>query len=422
MIRALSRAVLSLVAFAALPLGVGAIGMRSTFAAYLAPAPAQPEGRALPPSPVLDSQKPTVAIVLGSPVTEVADVLGPYAVFKTAGAFNVVTVAEQRSAVALSGGLDVVPDFSFAGLDARLGRDPDLIVIPNIVDIRGNDALRSWVRQHGRKQSLVMSVCAGAEMLAATGLIDGRPATTHWGEIDRIERGYPAVRWVRGQRYVDDGQFVSTAGILSGIDGALHMIDRLQGRALALEVARAIRYDGARFLDDPAMPQFHRGPGDAIVFLNAAFGWDRTTLGVRLFDGIDELALASIYDAYAISFSLFSVAAERGPVTTRHGLQLLPRRTAREWSASGGTMLPDRGDDARFPFDAALEDVARRQDIPTAKFAAKRLEYRAVPPLQGRGWPAVATLYRPLLLGLSGLILVFVWIIRRNRSDARSHV
>jgi hypothetical protein len=130
-------------------------------------------------------------------------------------------------------------------------------------------------------------------MLAATGLIDGRPATTHWGEIDRIERGYPAVRWVRGQRYVDDGQFISTAGILSGIDGALHMIDRLQGRALALEVARAIRYDGARFLDDPSMPQFHRSPGDVIVFLNAAFGWDRTTLGVRLFDGIDELPLAS---------------------------------------------------------------------------------------------------------------------------------
>jgi hypothetical protein len=149
---------------------------------------------------------------------------------------------------------------------------------------------------------------------------------------------------------------------------------------------------------------------------------DGRPLGVRLFDGIDELPLVSTYDAYAISFSLFSVAAGRGPVSTRHGLHLLPRRTAREWSASGGMMLPDRGDDARFPFDAALEDVARRQDVPTAEFAAKRLEYRAVPPLQGRGWSAVATLYRPLLLGLSGLILVFVWVIRRNRSGAGSHV
>src|SRR5206468_11288565 len=113
------------------------------------------------------------------------------------------------------------------------------------------------------------------EMLAATGLIDGRRATTHWGDIGRIERSYPAVHWVRGQRYVDDGQFVSTAGILSGIDGSLHMIDRLRGRTLALQVAPALHYDSARFLDDPTMPQFQPRPRDAIVLLNAAFRWDR---------------------------------------------------------------------------------------------------------------------------------------------------
>src|SRR5207248_4945782 len=104
---------------------------------------------------------------------------------------------------------------------------------------------------------------------------------------------------------------------------------------LALQVARALHYDGARFLDDPTMPQFERDPRDAIVFLNAAYGWDRGTLGV------------------------------------------------------------------------ALEDVARRQNIPTAEFAAKRLEYRSTLALHGRGWPLVGTLYRPLLLGLFALLVVF---------------
>ena len=212
LMRAFLRVVVYLIAFAALPLGVGYLGLRSTLAAYLAPTPVQPLGRDLPPPPVLDLEKPTVAVVLGDTVTEVADMLGPYVAFKTAEAFNVITVADRKVAVSLSGGLDVAPHFSFAELDARLGRDPDLIVIPNIVNVRGNDAVRNWVREHGRKESLVMSVCAGAEMLAATGLIDGRRATTHWGEIGRIERSYPGVDWVRGQRYVDDGQFVSTAG------------------------------------------------------------------------------------------------------------------------------------------------------------------------------------------------------------------
>src|SRR5207248_701821 len=276
-----------------------------------------------------------------------------------------------------------------------------------IVNVRGNDAVRTWVRQHGDQRSTVMSVCAGAEMLAATGLIDGRRATTHWGDIGRIERSYPAVHWVRGERYVDDGQFVSTAGILSGIDGSLHLIDRLRGRALALHVARAIRYDGARFLDDPKMPQFQREPRDAIVLLNAAFGWDRASLGVPMQDGMDELPLAAIYDTYAPSFALFSVASPDAIITTRHGLHLVARRTSGDWAASGGTLLPIRADDQRFPFDATLEDVARRRYVPTAEFAAKRLEYRAAPGLQGRSWWRIGTLYRPLLLGLLALVLVF---------------
>ena len=126
---------------------------------------------------------------------------------------------------------------------------------------------------------------------------------------------------------------------------------------------------------------------------------------MKLYEGMDELSLAAAYDTYALSSSLFSVAASGAVITTRRGLHVLPRRTSEEWSASGAMMLPDGTDDARFPFDAALEDVARRQNLPTAEFAAKRLEYRAVPALQGRGWLGVATLYRPLLLGLLGLVL-----------------
>jgi AraC family transcriptional activator FtrA len=93
------------------------------------------------------------------------------------------------------------------------------------------------------------------------------------------------------------------------------------------------------------------------------------------------------------------------------------RRTSQDWSASGGALLPGGAGDRRFPFDAALEDVALRQNVPTAEFAAKRLEYRAAPVLQGRGWPLVGTLYRPLLLGLFALLVVFVLerlILRRH--------
>ncbi|WP_169745404.1 DJ-1/PfpI family protein [Deinococcus radiopugnans] len=212
------------------------------------------------PPPALDPLRPTVAVVLGRDVTEVADALAPYAVFRASGAFNVVTVAETREPVMLTGTLDVLPHYAFAQLDAALGHAPDVIVVPNVPNIHANEALRLWVKRHGQGSSLVLSVCVGAEMVAATGLLDGRAATTHWGDIARIERTYPTVQWVRGQRYVDDGQVISTAGILSGMDGALHVIARLRGRLLARQTAQtpyAARWPGASNTTDWQLPSLH---------------------------------------------------------------------------------------------------------------------------------------------------------------------
>ncbi|MBB5365235.1 hypothetical protein [Deinococcus humi] len=151
-------------------------------ASYLA-APALPHATAASPaSPVFDPAKPTVAVVVGHDLTEVADVLAPYAVFQAAGAFN------------------VVPHSTFAQLGAQLRRGPDVIVVPHVPYIEANEALRLWLKRHGQEQSLVLGICAGAAIVAAAGLLDGWPATTHWGDSARIKRSSPAVRWERGER------------------------------------------------------------------------------------------------------------------------------------------------------------------------------------------------------------------------------
>jgi AraC family transcriptional regulator, transcriptional activator FtrA len=90
------RVVVYVIAFLALPLGVGFFVLRSALATYLPPTPVQPVGRDFPTPPELDPQKPTVAVVLGNGVTEVGDTLAPYVAFKTAGAFNVITVADRN--------------------------------------------------------------------------------------------------------------------------------------------------------------------------------------------------------------------------------------------------------------------------------------------------------------------------------------
>lgn len=440
--RKIARVAVYLVAFLALPAGVGFVFLQLAIASYVSPSPPSQQLVAAHSSaaPALDPRRPTVAVVLGIDITEVADALAPYAVFQRSDAFNVVMVAEERRPVALTGGLDLLPHYSFAELDALGGTGPAVIVVPNVPNVSANEKLRLWLQRHARAGSLVMSVCSGAQMLAATGLVDGQPVTTHWGDIARIERQYPAPTWVRGQRYIDNGRVVSTAGILSGIDGSLHIIDRLSGRKLALEVARQIHYTDVRYLDDTAMEQFEVGPSDAIVLLNAGFLWERTTLGVALYDGMDEMALAAVYDTFPIADRLISVGSMGAPVTSKHGLNLLARRAPGAWSHFDQMLVPGpKGlpiawlapfsltytstSEQDFPFGKAIQDLALRHDLPTARFAAKRLEYRMTPTGErGRSWWKMAVVYRAFLLGILGVCLVrgIERLLRRRRDRSGS--
>jgi transcriptional regulator GlxA family with amidase domain len=101
------------------------------------------------------------------------------------------------------------------------------------------------------------SICTGADVLAEAGLLDGRPATTHWGHADTFRARYPAVRLDPGVLYVDDGDVLSSAGAASGIDMCLHLVRRDHGVAVANRAARACvvppHRDGgqAQYIDQP---------------------------------------------------------------------------------------------------------------------------------------------------------------------------
>jgi len=108
-----------------------------------------------------------------------------------------------------------------------------------------DEAQLEWVRRQRAEVPLMTSVCTGALVYAAAGLLAGRPATTHWGSLDTLAELDLTID-VRGQeRFVDDGDVVTSAGISAGIDMALHLVDRLAGRKRAQDVRRGIQYDPA---------------------------------------------------------------------------------------------------------------------------------------------------------------------------------
>jgi putative intracellular protease/amidase len=431
------RIVLVLVAVLALPAAVAGLDVKAAFGSWYTPA--GPAPAVLPAPPVHDPTKRTAVVLASTQGATVSDALGPYEALAATGAFNVYLVAPQRRPVPLTGGLDVLPDLDFAELDARLaGAAPDVVVMPAVPDWGqpSSRPLQEWAAgQMGR--TLMVSVCNGAGVLASAGLLDGRPAIAHWTRIDTYDRTFPAVDWQRGVRWVDDGDLISTAGILSGIDGTLHAIDRLLGPDAAARAAAALDWTPR-----PVVQEQHTWrPSDAIVVLNAGFRWDPPRIGVLLADGVGESELAAIFDTYGaqvLATRTVAVGAAPGAlVRSRHGLVFLPRAAVGEVAldrllAPAGNTAPVLVDGPRpelvpapgtNPFDSVLRDIAVHVDVPTARWVARAMEYPdADLDLAGRGWP-VGLIVRPILLGLVGLgLLVAAVSGLRARQRARAKV
>jgi transcriptional regulator GlxA family with amidase domain len=102
-----------------------------------------------------------------------------------------------------------------------------------------------WIRAERASVPLMTSVCTGSLVFAAAGLLRGRPATTHWGAMDELRALDPTVRVQEHERWVDDGDIITSAGVSAGIDMALHLVVRLAGADRAREVKRGIQYEPA---------------------------------------------------------------------------------------------------------------------------------------------------------------------------------
>ena len=146
----------------------------------------------------------------------------------------------------LSGGLAVIPDYSLADVDAGLAPEPDVVVVPAVAVPNGKHEapLREWIGRRVDRGAHLLGVCNGARLLAAAGLLDGRRATAHWSGIGGLQRRRPQVDWVRGQRYVQDGTLTTTAGVTSGVFGALRLVEQLAGAGEAQRVGHQLAYPG----------------------------------------------------------------------------------------------------------------------------------------------------------------------------------
>jgi transcriptional regulator GlxA family with amidase domain len=154
---------------------------------------------------------------------------------------EVFTVAESNEPVRCAKGLRVLADHTWDTAPSL-----DVLVFPGGRGTRaqlGDESVRTRMRELAERGTLMTSVCTGSLVYADAGLLDGRPATTHWGSLETLGELGNGIDVRADDRFVDTGQVITAAGVSAGIDMALHLVARLHSPERAREVRRYIQYD-----------------------------------------------------------------------------------------------------------------------------------------------------------------------------------
>jgi len=289
-------------------------------------------------------QRPVIAIVGENSGTELTDFVIPYGVLAASGAAEVVTVATQKGVLHLLPALTVQPQDTIGDFDTRYPEGADYVIVPAVM--KYNDpTLLAWVKAQAAKGGTLVSICDGAAVVAATGLMDGHRATAHWASEKFRRKHFSGVNWIADIRYVSDGKIVSTAGISASMPASLALVEAIAGRdrTLALATELGVSEWSTAHNTAPFRPRFGVNLR-ALISVNYTNGWFRSTemIGLPIAAGVDEIALASTADAYTRTgrSMVHALSESTEPVRTRRGLIVIP-----DTLAGGGhrmdRMLPE---------------------------------------------------------------------------------
>jgi len=239
--------------------GVGQAGEGTTTAddTKMRTSPNSPE---IGPLPYTPGKRLRAAFVI-SPGAEVVDFAGPWGVFEyvylpddNLQPFELFTVAATAEPVRVSGGMVVVPNYTFDNAPAA-----DVIVVPAMSD-HTSPPMLDWLKRRAAESDMTMSVCNGSFALANAGLLSGQAATAHHGAYALLQADFPDIQVKRGARFVDVGRVASSGGLTSGIDLALHVVSRYFGDAIAEQTAVSMEYQGQGWRDPESNAMFATRP------------------------------------------------------------------------------------------------------------------------------------------------------------------
>jgi transcriptional regulator GlxA family with amidase domain len=315
--------------------------------------------------------KPVIAVIAANQGTEVTDFLVPFAVIADSNLAEVYAVALQAGPVMLHPSMTSVELPETAASFAALYPDgADYVIVP-AMHMPDNPALATWLRDQQAHGATLMSVCDGAKVLAAAGLLAGHTATAHWYALKDLRRDYPLTQWRNDRRYIFDGNIVTTSGVSASLPATLALLEHIAGREAVQAYARQIGIDG--WVPEHAGASFTlSGRAMRTAAINWLAFWNHQQLALTAPERVEEAQLAFVLDAYARTYrTKVSLQSAQAQTRSKHGL-IFHASTPTSARQLDATILQQP---VGKTLDAVLERIEREQGMATADFVALQLEY-----------------------------------------------
>jgi putative intracellular protease/amidase len=321
--------------------------------------------------------RPLVAVIGLNDATETTDYLMPTGILRRSGVADVMMLSTRPGPVHLYPTLKVLPDADIARFDAEHPEGADYVIVP-AMSSDDDPAVMSWLQAQAGKGAKIIAICAGAKVVSAAGLLDGRRATTHWYYLGELQSLNPTINYVPNRRMVVDGNVATTTGITASMPMMLTLIEAIGGRPKAEEVARSLglsAWDASHSSDSFKLT---RGFVSTILSNRLAF-WKREELGIRLEQGMDEVTLALAADAWSRTYRSNAVgfSSSGRPIVTANGIRVIADRMASSWPAERLVSAYPGKPPARA-LELTLSSVTERFGDRTADIVAMQLEHPRV--------------------------------------------
>ncbi|PHR60524.1 MAG: transcriptional regulator [Robiginitomaculum sp.] len=317
-------------------------------------------------------ERPVIAVLADNLGSETTDLIIPWSVLTRSGIADVYVVATNLAPIQLMPAMKIQPQLSIEQFSKRFPEGADYVIVPAFHDPNSQAAIR-WIQEQHRTGATAVGICAGALPLAHAGLLEGKRATTHWHSQKDLKRVSPTLISAPDRRYVADDRLITTTGVSASLPLALSLVEAIAGKETSDALAATL---GAGAYDQNHASGNFKMSGGSVArgSINAVAFLGHEKLGLKIKEGVDELALAFTADAWSRTYkSRCYTVSNSQKIISLNGLEIIPDKTEAE--ASKLKILPELNSMPGQTLDIVLRQIAQRYGRSTASLVALQLEY-----------------------------------------------